>query len=100
MCATLTHTIPAKEIACWIAEIEREYPTLPRGERRIARQQMLQLHNELGIRDGTYLAHELYTYNCEQLRRLDEFWRNNCTRTTSADGIESQSWRQEARSVW
>lgn len=46
-----TCTLPAEDIACWIAEIEREYPTLPRGERRIARQQLRQLHDELGIRD-------------------------------------------------
>ncbi len=37
MSNTFTYSMPAEEIACWIAEIEREYPTLPRGERRIAR---------------------------------------------------------------
>jgi hypothetical protein len=47
----LTHSMPAEEIACWIMEIEREYPTLPRGERRIARRQLRQLRDELGIRD-------------------------------------------------
>ena len=46
-----THSMPAEEIACWITEIEREYPTLPRGERRIARRQLRQLRDELGIRD-------------------------------------------------
>jgi hypothetical protein len=46
-----TCTLPAEEICCWIAEIEREYPMLPRGERRIARQQLRQLQDELGIRD-------------------------------------------------
>jgi hypothetical protein len=46
-----TCTLPAEEISCWITEIEREYPTLPRGERRIARQQLRQLQDELGIRD-------------------------------------------------
>lgn len=51
MSTTLTHTMPAEELACWIEEIEREYPTLPRGERRIARQQLRKLHDELGIRD-------------------------------------------------
>ena len=30
---------------------EREYPTLPRGEQRIARKQLRQLRDELGIRD-------------------------------------------------
>jgi len=51
MSNTLTHSMPAEDIACWIAEIEREYPTLPRGERRIARRQLRQLRTELGIRD-------------------------------------------------
>lgn len=51
MSNTLTHAMPAEDIACWIAEIEREYPTLPHRERRIARQQLRQLHDELGIRD-------------------------------------------------
>jgi hypothetical protein len=46
-----TCTLPAEEISCWVAEIEREYPTLPRGERRIARQQLHQLQDELGIWD-------------------------------------------------
>ena len=46
-----THTMPAEDIVCWIAEIEREYQTLPRGERRIARKQLRQLRDELGIRD-------------------------------------------------
>ena len=50
MSSTLTHSMPAEDIACWIAEIEREYPTLPRGERRTARQQLRKLHDELGIR--------------------------------------------------
>ena len=43
--------MPAEEITCGITEIEREYPTLPRGERRIARRQLRQLRDELGIRD-------------------------------------------------
>jgi len=43
--------MPAEELACWIAEIEREYPTLPRGERCIARKQPRQLCDGLGIRD-------------------------------------------------
>lgn len=43
--------MPAEDIACWIAEIEREYPTLPHGERRIARRQLRHLRDELGIRD-------------------------------------------------
>ncbi|MCX7342500.1 MAG: hypothetical protein NT037_18820 [Hyphomicrobiales bacterium] len=51
MSNTLTHSMPAEDIACWIAEIEREYSTLPRGERRIARRQLCQLRTELGIRD-------------------------------------------------
>jgi hypothetical protein len=51
MSTTLPHTMPAEDIACWIAEIEHEYPTLPRGERRIARQQLRQLRAELGILD-------------------------------------------------
>ena len=51
MSNTLTHSMPAEDIACWIAEIEREYPTLPRGERRIARRQLRQLRTELGIQD-------------------------------------------------
>jgi hypothetical protein len=51
MSTTLPHTMPAEDIACWIAEIEREYPTLPRGERRQARRQLRQLRTELGIRD-------------------------------------------------
>jgi hypothetical protein len=46
-----TCTLPAEDIAFWIAEIEREYPTLPRGERRIARKQLRQLRDELGIGD-------------------------------------------------
>ena len=46
-----THTMPAEDIVCWIAEIEREFPTLPRSEQRIARKQLRQLHDELGIRD-------------------------------------------------
>jgi hypothetical protein len=44
-----TCTLSAEDIACWIAEIEREYPTLPRGERRIARKQLNALRAELGI---------------------------------------------------
>jgi hypothetical protein len=51
MSNTLTHAMPAEEIACWIAETEREYPTLPRSERRIARKQLDALRAELGIRD-------------------------------------------------
>ncbi len=47
----LNHSMPAEEIACWIMEIEREYPTLPRSEQRIARRQLRQLRDELGIRD-------------------------------------------------
>ncbi len=47
MSKTLTHAMPAEEIASWVAEIEREYPTLPRSERRIARL----LHDELRSRD-------------------------------------------------
>jgi hypothetical protein len=43
--------MPAEDIACWIAEIEREFPTLPRSEQRIARKQLRQLRTELGIRD-------------------------------------------------
>jgi hypothetical protein len=43
--------MPAEDIFCWIAEIEHEYQTLPRGERRIARKQLRQLRDELGIRD-------------------------------------------------
>ena len=46
-----THTMPAEDIVCWIAEIEREFPTLPRSEQRIARKQLRQLRDELGIRD-------------------------------------------------
>jgi hypothetical protein len=46
-----THTMPAEDIVCWIAEIEREFPSLPRSEQRIARKQLRQLHTELGIRD-------------------------------------------------
>lgn len=41
--------MPAEDIACWIAEIEREYPILPRGERHVARKQLLQLRVEVGI---------------------------------------------------
>lgn len=49
--STITTCIPpAEEIACWIAEIEREYPTLPRGEQRIARKQLCTLRAEVGIR--------------------------------------------------
>ncbi len=44
-------TLPAENIAFWIAEIEREYPALQRGEQRIARQQLRQLQDELGIPD-------------------------------------------------
>jgi hypothetical protein len=44
-------TLPAEDIACFITEIEREYPTLPWGKRRIARRQLRQLRDELGIRD-------------------------------------------------
>jgi hypothetical protein len=43
--------MPAEDIVCWIAEIEREFPSLPRREQRIARKQLRQLHTELGIRD-------------------------------------------------
>lgn len=46
-----THTMPAEDIVRWIAEIEREFPTLPRSEQRIARKQLRQLRDELGIRD-------------------------------------------------
>lgn len=35
-----TCTLPAEDIASWIAEIEREYPTLPHDERRIARKKL------------------------------------------------------------
>jgi hypothetical protein len=45
-----TCNLPAEEIACWIAEIEREYSTLPHGEQRIARKQLHTLRAELGIR--------------------------------------------------
>ena len=48
---TLTHFMPAEDIACWIAEMECEYPTLPYGERQIARKQLHQLRAELGIRN-------------------------------------------------
>ena len=48
---SLTPSRPAEEVACGITESEREYPTLPRGERRIARRQLRQLRDELGIRD-------------------------------------------------
>ncbi|MCX7342497.1 MAG: hypothetical protein NT037_18805 [Hyphomicrobiales bacterium] len=51
MSNTLTHSMPAEDIACWIAEIECEYPTLPYGERQIARKQLHQLRAELGIRN-------------------------------------------------
>jgi hypothetical protein len=51
MSKIITCTIPAEGIACWLAEIKREYPTLPRSEQRIARKQLRQLHDELGIRD-------------------------------------------------
>ena len=51
MSTTLPHTMPAEDIACWIAEIEREYPTLLYGEQRQGRRQLRQLHTELGIRD-------------------------------------------------
>ncbi|MBX9910445.1 MAG: hypothetical protein K2Z25_17240 [Beijerinckiaceae bacterium] len=46
-----TGTLPAEDIASWIAEIEREYPTLPHGEQRQARRQLCQLRDELGIRN-------------------------------------------------
>lgn len=42
---------PRKSAAGSPRSIKREYPTLPRGERRIARQQLRQLQDELGIRD-------------------------------------------------
>jgi hypothetical protein len=51
MSKIITCTIPAEGIACWLAEIKREYPTLPRSEQRIARRQMHELRTELGIRD-------------------------------------------------
>jgi hypothetical protein len=50
MSTIATCTLPAEDIACWIAEIEREYPTLPRSEQRIARKQLYTLRVELGIR--------------------------------------------------
>jgi hypothetical protein len=43
--------MPAEDIACWIAETEREHPTLLCGELRDARKQLRQLRDELGIRD-------------------------------------------------
>ncbi len=46
-----TCILPAENITFWIAEIEREHPTPPRGEQRIARQQLRQLQDELGIPD-------------------------------------------------
>ncbi len=46
-----THTMPAEDIVCWIAEIEREFPTLPRSEQRIARMQLDEFRVELGIRN-------------------------------------------------
>lgn len=46
-----THTMPVEDIVCWIAEIEREFPTLPRSEQRVARKQLRQLRDELCIRD-------------------------------------------------
>lgn len=51
MSTITTCILPAEEIACWIAEIEREYPTLPHGEQRQARRQLCQLRDELGIRN-------------------------------------------------
>ena len=44
-----TCILPAEDTASWIAEIKREYPTLPCGERRIARRQLRQFRDELGI---------------------------------------------------
>jgi hypothetical protein len=46
-----TCNLPAEDIACWIAEIEREYSTLPRGAQRIARKQLDEFRVELGIRN-------------------------------------------------
>jgi hypothetical protein len=40
-----------EDIACGIAETERENPTLPCGELRVARKQLRELRDELGIRD-------------------------------------------------
>lgn len=37
MSYTLTHSMPAEDIACWTAETEREYPTLLCGELRAGR---------------------------------------------------------------
>jgi hypothetical protein len=51
MSTVTTCILPSEEIACWIAEIEREYPTLPRCEQRIARMQLRQLRDELGVRN-------------------------------------------------
>jgi hypothetical protein len=46
-----TCTLPAEDIASWIAEIECEYPTLRRGERRIAHKPLRQLRDERGVHD-------------------------------------------------
>jgi hypothetical protein len=56
----LNHSMPALEIACWIMEIERDYPTLPNSEQSIARKQLQELRAELGIQ------HELARTEAEQ----------------------------------
>jgi hypothetical protein len=45
--STQTDSFTVPEIACWIAEIEREYPTLPQREQRKARRQLQELRHEL-----------------------------------------------------
>jgi hypothetical protein len=84
-----TCTLPAEDIASWIAEIEREHPTLPRGERRVAREQLRQLRDEFGIRDefDRIETEQRYFTAVEATHRRSSRTGSNCRSEAEREGV-------------